>query len=96
MNYSPYILRRSLLADRNLDHDAMHVGLIFAEYVDWKTGTKTFAHKQHLNNWMAWLVEVHRINITKKSQDDLIDHGYLTLRSIDDQQIQLQLISPTI
>lgn len=96
MNYSSYILRRSLLADRSLDHDAMHVGLIFAEYIDWKTGTKTFAHKQHYLNWLDWLDEVHGINITKKSQVDLKKHGYLTLKASDDQQIQLQLISPTI
>ena len=96
MNYNCYILRRSLLADRNLDHDAMHVGLIFAEYMDWKTGTKTFAHTHHYQNWLAWLVEVHGIKITKKAQVDLREHGYLALKAIDDQQIQLQLISPTV
>ena len=96
MNYSSYILRRSLLADRNLDHDAMHVGLMFAEYVDWKTGTKTFAHKHHYQNWLNWLAEVNGIKITAKSQDDLREHGYLALKANDDQQIQLRLISPTI
>lgn len=62
MEYSNWQLRKQIMSEPSMSISNRFHALVLIDNIDWTTGRKTFASKNHLLNWLTKVGEVNGLS----------------------------------